>query len=113
MRPVYMISGGITKFAKAHPDKDFRVMVKDAYDYTLRDVPRFSKSMIDGAVGSYFSDHFTRQLKAASMVQDYLGLCPKPSKRIEGGGPTGACGSRPPWAAAVAAGLTACSASGF
>ena len=28
--------------------------------------------MIDGAVGSYFSDHFTRQLKAASMVQDYL-----------------------------------------
>ena len=83
MRPVYMISGGITKFAKAH-------------DYTLRDVPRFSKSMIDGAVGSYFSDHFTRQLKAASMVQDYLGLCPKPSKRIEGGGATEASASSPP-----------------
>src|SRR5207247_2813435 len=70
MRPVYVISGGITKFAKAHPDKDFRLMVKEAYDYALRDVPKFSKDMIAGAVGSYFSDHFTRQLKAASMAQD-------------------------------------------
>src|SRR3989442_6501267 len=89
MRSVYMISGGITKFAKAHPDKDFRLMVKQAYDYALRDIPKFSKDMIDGAVGSYFSDHFTRQLKAASMAQDYLGLCPKPSKRVESGGATG------------------------
>ena len=78
-----MISGGITKFAKAHQGKDFRLMVKEAYDYALRDVPRFSRDLIDGAVGSYFSDHFTRQLKAASMVQDYLGLCPKPSKRVD------------------------------
>ncbi|MFH1140895.1 MAG: hypothetical protein V1724_04330 [Chloroflexota bacterium] len=23
-RPVYMVSGGITKFKKAYPDKDFR-----------------------------------------------------------------------------------------
>ena len=66
MKPVYMISGGITKFAKAHPDKDFRMMVKEAYDYALRDVPRFSKDMIAGAVGSYFSDHFTRQRRPTS-----------------------------------------------
>ena len=91
-----MISGGITKFAKASPDKDFRLMVKEAYDYALNDLPRFSKDMIDGSVGSYFSDHFTRQLKAASMVQDYLGLCPKPSKRIEGEAPPGGCASNQP-----------------
>src|SRR5207237_3233085 len=102
MKPVYMISGGITKFAKAHPDKDFRFMVKEAYDYTLRDVPRFSKDMIDGAVGSYFSDHFTRQLKAASMAKDYLGLCPKPSKRIEGGGATGGLCVQSAWGAVAA-----------
>ena len=36
MRPVYMLSGGITKFAKAHPDKDFRLMVKEALDDTRR-----------------------------------------------------------------------------
>jgi acetyl-CoA C-acetyltransferase len=69
MRPVYMIAGGITKFAKSHADKDFRLMVKEAFDYALKDVPRLSIDQIDGSVGSYFSDHFTRQLKAASMVQ--------------------------------------------
>ena len=113
IRPVYMISGGITKFAKARPDKDFRVMVKDAYDYTLRDMPRFSKSMIDGAVGSYFSDHFTRQLKAASMVQDYLGLCPKPSKRIEGGGATGGLCFQSAWEAVASGRMNCCVAFGF
>src|SRR6266545_3798932 len=86
MRPVYMITGGITKFAKAHPDKDFRLMVKEAFDYALADLPTLSRREIDGSVCSYFSDHFTRQLKAGAMVQDYLGLCPKPSRRIEGGG---------------------------
>ena len=113
MRPVYMISGGITKFAKAHPDKDFRLMVKQAYDYALRDVPKFSKDMIDGAVGSYFSDHFTRQLKAASMAQDYLGLCPKPSKRVEGGGATGGLCFQSAWEAVASGRMNCCVAFGF
>ncbi len=38
MRPVYMISGGITRFAKGHADKDFRLMVKEAFDYALDDL---------------------------------------------------------------------------
>ena len=113
MRPVYMIGGGITKFAKAHPEKDFRLMVKEAYDYTLHDVPRLSKDMIDGAVGSYFSDHFTRQLKAASMVQDYLGLCPKPSKRVEGGGATGGLCFQSAWEAVASGRMKCCLAFGF
>jgi acetyl-CoA C-acetyltransferase len=113
MRPVYMISGGITKFAKAHPDKSFRLMVREAYDYALRDVPRFSTTMIDGAVGSYFSDHFTRQLKAASMVQDYLGLCPRPSKRIEGGGATGGLCFQSAWEAVASGRMNCCAAFGF
>ncbi len=113
MRPVYMISGGITKFAKAHPEKDFRLMVREAYDYALRDIPRLSTAMIDGAVGSYFSDHFTRQLKAASMVQDYLGLCPKPSKRIEGGGATGGLCFQSAWEAVASGRMNCCLAFGF
>src|SRR5437899_5451425 len=112
MRPVYVISGGITKFAKAHPDKDFRLMVKEAYDYALRDVPKFSKDMIAGAVGSYFSDHFTRQLKAASMAQDYLGLCPKPSKRVGGGGATGGLCFQSAWEAVASGPMNCCAASG-
>ena len=113
MRPVYMISGGITKFAKAHPDKDFRLMVREAYDSALGEVPKLDKDMIDGAVGSYFSDHFTRQLKAASMAQDYLGLCPKPSKRIEGGGATGGLCFQSAWEAVASGRMNCCVAFGF
>src|SRR3989454_4251989 len=90
MRPVYMIAGGITRFAKAHADKDFRLMVKEAFDYALKDLGgKLSVDNIDGSVVSYFSDHFTFQLKAGAMVQDFVGMCPKPHVRIEGGGATG------------------------
>src|SRR5712671_2250284 len=62
MRPVYMLSGGITKFAKAHPDRSFRVMVKEALDAALGDLGgRLTVGDIDGSVISYFSDHFTGQ----------------------------------------------------
>jgi acetyl-CoA C-acetyltransferase len=108
-----MITGGITKFAKSHADKDFRLMVKEAFDYALKDVPRLSIDQIDGSVGSYFSDHFTRQLKAASMVQDYLGLCPKPSKRIEGGGATGGLCFQTAWEAVASGRMEVCLAFGF
>jgi len=113
MRPVYMISGGITKFAKAHPDKDFRLMVKEAFDYAMSDLSGLSREMIDGSVCSYFSDHFTRQLKAGAMVQDYLGLCPKPSKRIEGGGATGGLCFQAAWEAVASGRMEICLAMGF
>lgn len=78
MDKVYLISAGITKFTKAAPEKDFRKMVREeAYDYALSCVPSLNPSVIDGSIISYFSDHFTRQLKAGAMVQDYLGLCPR------------------------------------
>lgn len=113
MRPVYMIAGGITKFAKAHPDKDFRLMVKQAFDYAMADVPTLDRKDIDGSVCSYFSDHFTRQLKAGAMVQDYLGLCPKPSRRIEGGGATGGLCFQAAWEAVASGRMEVCLAMGF
>ncbi len=113
MRSVYMVSGGITKFAKAHPEKDFRLMVKEAFDYAMKDVPGLTIDMIDGSVGSYFSDHFTRQLMAAIMVQDYLGLCPKPSKRVEGGGATGGLCFQTAWEAIASGRMDLCLAFGF
>jgi acetyl-CoA C-acetyltransferase len=108
-----MISGGITKFAKAHPDKDFRLMVKEAFDYARADVPALTRDAIDGSVCSYFSDHFTRQLKAGAMVQDYLGLCPKPSRRIEGGGATGGLCFQSAWEAVASGRMEVCLAMGF
>lgn len=89
MRPVYFVAAGITKFAKARPDKTFQAMVKEAFDMAMEDVPNLTLDMIQATVASYFSDHFARQLKAGAMVQDYLGLCPKASRRVEGGGATG------------------------
>jgi acetyl-CoA C-acetyltransferase len=108
-----MISGGITKFSKANPGQSFRLMVKQAFDYAMRDVPKLRREMIDGSVASYFSDHFTRQLKAATMVQDFLGLCPKPSKRIEGGGATGGLCFQAAWEAVASGRMDCCLAFGF
>jgi acetyl-CoA C-acetyltransferase len=92
MRPVFAISGGVSKFAKSRPDKTYQAVIKEAYDYAIDDLelsfPAFNE-IVDGSVASYFSDHFSRQLMAAIMAQDYLGLCPKPSHRVEGGGATG------------------------
>lgn len=37
MRPVDAISGGVSKFAKARPDKTFQPVIKEAYDYAIAD----------------------------------------------------------------------------
>ena len=51
MRSVYVVSGGVSKFTKARPDKTFQAIVKEAYDYALADVslahPRFLE-IVDG-----------------------------------------------------------------
>ncbi|MCL4558211.1 MAG: thiolase domain-containing protein [Deltaproteobacteria bacterium] len=116
MRPVYMVSGGITKFAKAHPEMTFQLMVKKAYDYALADIGlthREAVDAIDGVVASYFSDHFTRQLMAGIMVQDYLGLVPKPGHRVEGGGATGGICFQEAYKSVASGVMDVCVAYGF
>ncbi|MFZ0891299.1 MAG: hypothetical protein WAN77_02675, partial [Thermoplasmata archaeon] len=112
-RRVYMVTGGVTKFAKAHPAMDFRLMVKRAYDFALKDAKNLTPDRIDGSRISYFSDHFTRQLKAASMVQDYLGLNPKGSVRIEWGGATGGECFQAAYEAVASGRMDVCLAAGF
>ncbi|NJD18355.1 MAG: thiolase domain-containing protein [Gemmatimonadetes bacterium] len=116
MRPVYAVSGGVSKFAKARPDKTFQALVKEAYDYALADIgiehPHFFE-LVDGTVASYFSDHFTRQLMAGIMVQDYLGMCPKPSHRVEGGGATGGICLQEGWKAVASGYMDVCLTVGF
>ena len=116
MRPVYVVSGGVSKFSKARPDKTFQAVVKEAYDYILADLglehPRFIE-LVDGSVASYFSDHFTRQLMAGIMVQDYLGLCPKPGHRVEGGGATGGICFQEGWKSVASGDMDICLAYGF
>ena len=116
MRPVYAISGGVSKFAKSRPDKTFQAIIKEAYDYAIQDIeldfPTFTK-LVDGSVASYFSDHFTRQLMAGIMAQDYLGLCPKPSHRVEGGGATGGLCFQEAWKSVASGHMDICLAYGF
>jgi acetyl-CoA C-acetyltransferase len=116
MRPVYAVSGGVSKFAKARPDKTFQALVKEAYDYAIADLGLSHSQfleIVDGSVASYFSDHFSRQLMAAIMVQDYLGLCPKPSHRVEGGGATGGICFQEAWKAVASGYMDVCLAYGF
>ena len=112
-RKVYAISGGVTKFAKAHPDMDFRLMVKRAFDYAMKDVPNLRPEEIESSRISYFSDHFARQLKAASMVQDFLGLNPKDSRRIEWGGATGGQAIQAGWETVASGRNDVCLVAGF
>jgi len=116
MRPVYAISGGVSKFAKTRPDKNFQGLIKEAYDYAINDIgvdfPTFTR-IVDGSVASYFSDHFSRQLMAAIMAQDYLGLVPKPSHRVEGGGATGGLCFQEAWKSIASGHMDVCVAYGF
>ncbi|OGO38001.1 MAG: acetyl-CoA acetyltransferase [Chloroflexi bacterium RBG_16_57_11] len=116
MRPVYALSGGVSKFVKARKDKTFQAIVKEAYDYAIQDIgldfPAFSQ-VVDGSVASYFSDHFTRQLMAGIMVQDYLGLVPKPGHRVEGGGATGGICFQEAWKSVASGHMDVCVAYGF
>jgi acetyl-CoA C-acetyltransferase len=113
MRPVYMISGGITKFTKADPHSSFRKMVKEAFDYALRDCPKLPRERIDGSVVSYFSDHFSRQLMSGIMACDMCGMVPKPSIRVEGGGATGGLCFQEAWRYVASGWLDCAVAMGF
>lgn len=116
MRPVYVVSGGVSKFAKARPDKNFQAIIKEAYDYAIEDIGldfETAARLIDGSVASYFSDHFARQLMAGIMAQDYLGLVPKPSHRVEGGGATGGLCFQEAWKSVASGHMDVCLAYGF
>jgi acetyl-CoA C-acetyltransferase len=116
MRPVYALSGGVSKFTKARHDKTYPAIVKEAYDYAIDDLgidfPTFT-SLVDSSVASYFSDHFERQLMAGIIAQDYLGLCPKPSLRVEGGGATGGICFQEAWKSLASGHSDICAAYGF
>jgi acetyl-CoA C-acetyltransferase len=60
MRPVYAISGGVSKFAKARPDKTFQAIIKEAYDYAIADIGldfRTFTKIVDGSVASRITSH--------------------------------------------------------
>lgn len=113
MRPVYLIAGGVTKFARAHPDRDFTRLVKEAFDMAMAQAPDLDKKAINGSVGSYFSEQLLGRLMACSAVHDHLGLCPTPSRRVEGGGASGGLCLQSAWEAVASGRMDICLAFGF
>lgn len=113
MRPVYLIAGGVSRFAKTRHDKTFSTLAREALDVALSDLPRLSREQIDGSVIASFSDHFTRQGMAALMAHDQLGLAPRPCRRVEGGGATGGLALHSAWEAVASGRMEVCLALGF
>ena len=116
MKDVYLVSGGVSKFTKARHDKTFQAIAREAVTYATDDLgieyPKF-RELVDGSVASYFSDHFQRQLMSGVMAQDYLGLCPKPSHRVEGGGATGGLSFQEGYKAIASGYMDVCLVYGF
>lgn len=106
IRKVCMVAGGITKFAKARPDKTIYGLASEALDYAFKDEnARIRREDIDGGVGGYISDTFGwGQATATTIVWDRLGFNPKPNIRVEGGGATGGLALRTAYAQ-IASGL--------
>jgi len=87
-RRVFVLGGGISKFAKERADGTMRDWIVEAVMEALDDAG-VDIHDIEHSTTSYFSDHFNKQLKAGAIFQDHIGMCPKPNVRVEGGGATG------------------------
>jgi acetyl-CoA C-acetyltransferase len=87
-RRVFVLGGGVSKFAAERVDGNMRDWINEAVLEALEDSGVHIED-IEHSTTSYFSDHFDKQLKAGAIFHDNIGMCPKPNVRVEGGGGTG------------------------
>ena len=110
MRPVYMITGGMSQFGRAFPTRKTEELVIDAFTMmseVLNMSPAELKSYIQACFYGHFADHFGDQLLGEAVIHDRLGLDPLPGIGIKTGGATGGYNM---WAAlqSVASGMVDC-----
>ncbi len=92
MRPVYMVTGGQSKFDRAIPDKRTEELCIDALTMAaglINMSPAELKSYIHTAYYGHFADHFGDQLLGEAVIHDRLGLDPLGTIGIKTGGATG------------------------
>ena len=90
---VVVLGGGLSKFARERADgTPVEWMVEAAKD--ALDDAAVDPGDIDHTVVAYESEILARQLSLGQVLQDILGLCPKPSVRVEAGGGTGGAALR-------------------
>ena len=82
-----MLGGGLSKFAAERPDGSPVDWIVEAALAAFADAG-VEPGAIEHSVVAYESELLARQLTMGQVVQDALGLCPRPSVRVEAGGGT-------------------------
>ena len=89
---------GTTKVAAEHRGSNLRDLMLEAVLDCLADARLDNLSAVEHGLSSYESDHFNLQMTLGAVLQDAIGMLPKPNVRIEGGGATGALALRTAYA---------------
>ncbi len=91
-RPVYLVTGGMSKFGRAIPEKRTEELAIDSFLEAaafIHKSPEELKSYIHSAYYGHFADHFGDQLLGEAVIHDRLGLNPLGNVGIKTGGATG------------------------
>ncbi len=89
---------GTTKVAAEHRGSNLRDLMLEAVLDCLADAQLDNLGAVEHGLSSYESDHFNLQMTLGAVLQDAIGMLPKPNVRIEGGGATGALALRTAYA---------------
>lgn len=110
MRPVYLVTVGMSPFARAFPERRTEELCIEAFTEAAKFIgktPAELKSYIHSCYYGHFADHFGDQLLGEAVIHDRLGLDPLGNIGIKTGGATGGSAL---WEAskAVASGYSDC-----
>lgn len=91
-RPVYLVTGGMSQFARAFPEKRTEELCVEAFLMAAEMIgksPVELKEYIHSCYYGHFADHFGDQLLGEALIHDRLGLDPLGNVGIKTGGATG------------------------
>jgi len=91
-KPVYLVTGGMSKFDRAIPEKRTEELVVDAFQEASRFIGKSAadvKRYIHSCYYGHFADHFGDQLLGEAVIHDRLGLNPLGNIGVKTGGATG------------------------
>lgn len=91
-KPVYLVTGGMSQFARAFPTKRTEELVIESFHEAAEFIgmtPAELKSYIHSCYYGHFADHFGDQLLGEAVIHDRLGLDPLGNIGIKTGGATG------------------------
>ena len=92
-REVVVLGGGLSRFDRARPDGTPVDWIIEATLAAIEDAG-VDPATLEHSVVAYESEILARQVTLGQVVQDQLGLVPRPSVRVEAGGGTGGAALR-------------------